>query len=58
LRVCENRVLRKTFGSKRVGYKRRVGELYVAHMMEKKYAYIVLIGRMVGNRQFGRHRNN
>jgi hypothetical protein len=54
---CGNRVLRKIFGPKRGGYEMRVGTLHVAHMMEKRKAYMVLIGKLVGNRQFGRHRN-
>jgi hypothetical protein len=57
LRVCENRVLRNIFGPKRGGYNRRVKTLHVAHMMEKRKAYMVLIGKLVGNRQFGRQRN-
>jgi hypothetical protein len=58
LRGCEKRVLRNIFGPKRGGYKMRVGTLHVAHMMEKRKSYMVLIGKLVGNRQFGRHRNN
>jgi hypothetical protein len=50
-------VLRKTFGPNRRGYKRRVGKLHVAYMMEKRNAYMVLIRRLVENRQFGRHGN-
>jgi hypothetical protein len=57
LRMCENRVLRKIFVPKRGNIIGGLRKLHVACVVEKRNVYLVLMGRLVGNRQLGRCRH-